>query len=59
VSTGKAPLNLIAFAQAERMTDVPTEGCRLFVPVDTGFIGPNVFPFRASEGLGSVFPTVD
>jgi nitroreductase len=51
----KAPLNLVFVAHGERMGDVSTEDRRLYAPVNTGFIGQNVYLFCASEGLASVF----
>lgn len=50
-----APLELVYVAHGERMTDVSPEEQRLFASADTCFIGQNVYPFCASEGLASVF----
>lgn len=52
---GVAPLDLIYVAHGERMTDVGPAERRLFASVDAGFIGQNVYLFRASVGLGTVF----
>ncbi len=37
------------------MSDVSPEDRRLYASVDAGFIGQNVYPFCASEGLATVF----
>jgi nitroreductase len=50
-----APLNLIYVAHGERMLDIAPEERRLYASVDSGFIGQNVYLFRASEGLAAVF----
>jgi nitroreductase len=49
-----APLELLYVAHGEQM-DVPAEERRLDASVDAAFIGENVYPFCAAEGLGSVF----
>lgn len=51
----KVPLNLVYVAHSERMDDISAEDRRLHTSVDTGFIGQNVYMFRASEGLATVF----
>jgi len=52
---GAAPLDFVYVADGDRLQGVSADEKRLWAFADVGFIGQNVYLFRASEGLATVF----